>query len=157
MNEKDIKSKESSMKVISLSLGNLNACMKLDEIALKGLWSKQHWEKELKEPGRICLGIVDCSNLIALGSGWMIVDEFHLTTIAVHPMYRRRGLAKKVLSNLFTQAIKLGCTRATLEVKSDNSAALALYGRCGFKTEGYRHNYYKNGTDAVIQWRSLKF
>ena len=156
MNEQDLKSKKSSSDVITLNLENLNACMELDQIALKGLWSKQQWEKELSESQRLCLGIFDSSNLIAFSCGWIVIDELHLTSIAVHPNHRRLGLAKSVLSNLFLQAANAGCKRVTLEVKSKNKAALALYKCCGFKTTGFRRNYYKNGSNALIQWKSLE-
>jgi len=155
MKGKDLKSKSSLMEVITLNSQNLNACLELDEIALKGLWSKSQWEKELSDSQRLCLGILDSSKLIALGCGWIVVDELHLTAVAVHPNHRRQGLAQLVLSNVFIQALNRGCTRVTLEVKSDDDAALGLYKSCGFKTAGYRRNYYKIGTDAFIQWRSL--
>ena len=155
MREKDLRTSFSPLEVISLNQENLNACLKLDEIALKGLWNKSQWEKELSESQRLCLGIFDCSNLIAIGCGWIVVDELHLTAIAVHPKHRCRGLAKEVLSNLFKKAHQKGCTRVTLEVKSNNSAALCLYKSCGFKTAGYRSNYYKDGSEAIIQWRSF--
>ena len=155
MSKKNLQSKESSLEVISLSIRNLNECMKLDEIALKGLWSKQQWEKELASSRRLCFGVLDLSNLIALGTGWIVLDELHLTAIAVHPLHRRRGLAQKVLSKLFNQATNIGCTRVTLEVKSNNKEALGLYMKCGFSTAGLRPNYYKNGDDALIQWKSL--
>ncbi len=155
MTEDNLKSTDSFLQVISLNPKNLNDCIKLDQIALKGLWSKSQWIKELSDSKRLCLGIVNGSNLIALGCGWIVVDELHITAIAVHPKYRRRGLAKTLLSSLFSKALAKGCTRATLEVKSDEPEALALYKSCGFKTAGCRNNYYKNGADALIQWRSL--
>ena len=155
MNEKNLKSKELSFEVISLSLENLNVCLDLDEISLQGLWSKKQWEKELTCPQRICKGIFNFSKLIAFGCGWIVLDEFHLTAIAVHPSHRRLGLAQKLLTNLLREAIDKGCTTSTLEVKNNNLAALALYKGCGFKTKGCRNNYYKNGADALIQWRSL--
>ena len=155
MTGKDLKSKSLSMEVISLNSKDLHSCLELDAIALKGLWSKEQWERELSDSGRLCLGIFDSSKLIAFGCGWIVVDEFHLTAVAVHPKHRRRGLAHLVLSNLFIQALKGGCALVTLEVKSDDDAALGLYKSCGFKTAGIRSNYYKNGTDALIQWRSI--
>ena len=155
MNRKEVTSKEESSKVISLTLENLNDCLALDEIALKGLWSKNQWRNELSESQKLCLGIFESSKLIALGCGHVVLDELHLTAIAVHPKFRRRGLAKKILSSLFLKAIRANCTRATLEVKSDNLKAIGLYSSFGFITTGCRTNYYKDGTDAFIQWRSL--
>jgi len=155
MKRSGLESQNSSLEVISLNLEDLNACLELDKIALKGLWSKNQWEKELSYSKRLCKGIYNHSNLIALGCGWVVVDELHLTAIAVHPKHRRLGLGQKVISSLFLEAIQQGCTRATLEAKSNNIAALALYKSSGFITAGCRRNYYQNGADALIQWRSL--
>ena len=155
MNRKAVTSKEKTSEVISLTLENLNDCLALDEIALKGLWSKNQWRNELSEPHKLCLGIFECSKIIALGCAHVVIDELHLTAIAVHPKYRRRGFAKKILSSLFLKAIEANCTRATLEVKSDNLKAIDLYSSFGFTTTGCRSNYYKNGADALIQWKSL--
>ena len=155
MHRKGEISKGTSMEVISLSIENLNECIALDEIALKGLWSKEQWRDELSRPHKICLGIFECINIVALGCGNVVVDELHLTTIAVHPSHRRQGLATKILSKLFIKAIQANCTKATLEVKSDNSSAIALYESLGFATTGCRHNYYKDGGDALIQWKIL--
>ncbi len=156
MNNKVPKSKGLILESISLGLENLNACLELDEASLQGLWTKNQWEKELSCPQRICKGIYTFSNLIAFGCGWIVTDEFHLTAIAVHPNHRRRGLARKLLIDLLSEAAVKGCISSTLEVKNNNIAALALYKSCGFRTTGYRNNYYKDGTNALIQWRSTK-
>ena len=155
MNRKGVTSTGRSAEVISLSLENLNDCLALDEIALKGLWTKNQWRKELSDSHKLCLGIFEYSKIIALGCGHVVLDEFHLTAVAVHPKYRRRGLATKIISNLFIKAIQANCTKSTLEVQSDNSKAIALYDSIGFITAGSRPKYYKNGADALIQWRSL--
>ena len=157
MTKKDLTNKRASWKVSSLRLEDLDSCIKLDQITLKGLWSKQQWEKELSDSKRLCIGIFENSNLIALGCGWIVTDELHLTAIAVHPLHRRLGLGKILLSSIFHKASAEGCRRATLEVKSSNREALALYQSCGFITAGCRRNYYKNGSDALIQWKSLIF
>ncbi len=157
MNRKVEMSKSKSLEVISLSIENLNECLTLDQIALKGLWSKNQWKEELSGSHKICLGIFDDLNIIAFGCANVVIDELHLTTIAVHPRYRRLGLASKVLTNMFIKAIQTNCRTATLEVKSDNSAAIALYKNLGFITTGCRRNYYKDGGDALIQWKLLTF
>ncbi len=155
MRKKDLNSKKASWKINSLNVKNVHSCIKLDQIALKGLWSKEQWEKELSDSKRLCIGVFESSNLIAFGCGWIVIDEVHLTAIAVHPLHRRLGIGKVLLSSLFQKASAQGCRRATLEVKSSNTAALALYQSCGFITAGCRHNYYQNGSDALIQWKAL--
>ncbi len=142
-------------KIIYLKLEHLNSCIELDKIALGGLWNKGQWRKELIDPGRLCLGIINGSNLLAIACGWLIIDEFHLTAIAVHPDFRRKGLAQLLLSTLLKEAESQGSKRATLEVEITNDSAKALYESCGFKVAGCRSRYYKNGSDALIQWKHL--
>jgi ribosomal-protein-alanine N-acetyltransferase len=93
---------------------------------------------------------------VALACGWLVVDELHITAVAVDPAQRRQGLGRQVLELLLAQAAARGAAHATLEVAAGNAAALALYGRCGFSTAGVRRAYYRNGDDALVQWRRLQ-
>ncbi len=144
-----------ALKVISLKVVHLNACMNLDELALNGLWSKQQWQKELTDPKRLVFGVISNEKLLAFASGWWVIDELHLTAIAVHPQHRRKGLGSLVISKILKEALSLGISYATLEVSNKNIAANKLYSNHGFTTAGTRKNYYKNGSDALIQWKKL--
>lgn len=143
-------------QVIRLGPEKIYECLELDQLALNGLWSKQQWHQELFDSRRLCMGVLRSSKLLALACGWLVVDELHVTAIAVHPQHRRQGHARLVLSKLLDEARRAGAAHATLEVASTNSAARELYKSCGFKTAGCRHHYYSDGQDALIQWRSLK-
>ncbi len=149
--------KKSMQEVISLGPEHIKACLELDNIALGGLWTKEQWHKELIDPRRLCLGMFKLSKLIAVGCGWLILDELHLTAIAVHPQFRRNGYACYLLTTLMKHAYISGSTRATLEVNNTNIAAKALYKSCGFQTAGCRSRYYKDGSDAIIQWCTLNY
>lgn len=82
-------------------------------------------------------------------------DDAHVTTIAVHPDWRRRGIGARLLHVLADQAVRRGMTALTLEVRAGNEAAQALYRRFGFEAAGVRRNYYSDlGEDAVIMWAS---
>ena len=82
---------------------------------------------------------------------WLIVDEAHIGTLAVHPLWRRRGLGEKLLVTLLGQARALGAVMATLEVRVGNLAAQHLYLRHGFGVVGRRKKYYQdNGEDALL-------
>ena len=142
-------------KTIPLDQRHLKACIDLDNIALNGLWTQGQWEKELNNKEKLCLGIMKNRDLLAFVCGWLIIDEIHITAIAVHPQYRKKGLAKTLLKTLLAKAKAKGSKLATLEVSSKNSAAKALYKSVGFITKGNRPCYYKNGSDALIQWYSL--
>ncbi|MFM8524627.1 MAG: ribosomal protein S18-alanine N-acetyltransferase [Cyanobacteriota bacterium] len=140
-----------------LRLGPLDqvACRELDQLALGGLWSEAQWRRELGDQERTVLGLREGGELLALACGQTILDEFHVTAVAVAPGRRRRGLALLLMQALLNEARHQGCLRATLEVDSANPAAVALYSRLGFRTEGRRRGYYRSGGDALIQWITL--
>jgi ribosomal-protein-alanine N-acetyltransferase len=85
-----------------------------------------------------------------------VLDELHITLVAVDPGHRRRGLGRRVLEELMACAIRRGATRATLEVAAGNGPGQGLYEALGFRTAGIRRGYYRNGEDALIQWINLK-
>ena len=143
------------MTVTELDSSWLAACLVLDERALSGFWTAQQWRRELEDPRRLCLGWLQNQRLVAVACGWLVVDELHITVVAVDPDERRRGRGRCLLSALLQRARQDGAAHATLEVRSDNTAALSLYHRVGFKTAGRREKYYRDGSDALIQWRRL--
>lgn len=99
----------------------------------------------------------DEPTLLGLGCYWAILEEAHITVLAIDPYYQRRGLGKWLLVNLLMDACDRSLTRATLEVRPSNSRALALYESFGFETLGRRRRYYADGEDALILWQnSLK-
>lgn len=82
---------------------------------------------------------------------WLMVDEAHVTTFAVLPVYRRRGIGARLLSELLGLCLDLGATTVTLEVRLSNGPARELYQRFGFRPVGLRPRYYSdNAEDALI-------
>lgn len=100
------------------------------------------------------LNHADAPTLLGLGCYWAILDEAHITVLAIDPRYQRRGLGKWLLVNLLIDASERTLTRATLEVRPSNSRALALYESFGFETLGRRRRYYVDGEDALILWQN---
>jgi ribosomal-protein-alanine N-acetyltransferase len=89
-----------------------------------------------------------------MGCFWAILDEAHITLLAVHPQYQHRGLGQAMLLALLVAASDRGLERATLEVRASNQPALSLYQKFGFKLAGRRRRYYKDtNEDALIFWR----
>ena len=140
---------------VRLQISHLDACLKLDNNALQGLWTAEQWKKELQDSERLCVGIAAGKEVQAVACGWMVVDELQITLVAVDPEHRRQGLGQRVLISLLKQAHARGARRATLEVASCNQAAIGLYRRCGFTNAGSRRGYYSDGRDALIQWCEL--
>lgn len=91
--------------------------------------------------------------IIGYGGMWLVLDEAHVTNIAVHPEYRRRGIGKAVLIKMMEEAARLNIQRMTLEVRVSNAGAIALYEHLGFEQGGVRKHYYPdNREDALIMW-----
>jgi len=89
----------------------------------------------------------------ALGYGgfWLIVDEAHICTLAVHPEWRGQGLGELLLVNMVDHATALNAAVATLEVRTSNLTAQRLYHKYGFEVVGLRQGYYSdNHEDALI-------
>ena len=84
---------------------------------------------------------------------WLMVDEAHITTIAIRPKYRGRGLGELMLVALTEIAFDIEARWLTLEVRVSNGVAQALYRKYGFKPAGVRQRYYSdNQEDALIMW-----
>jgi ribosomal-protein-alanine N-acetyltransferase len=95
--------------------------------------------------------------LVAYCACWMVFDELHINSLAVDNAWRRRGLARRLLADVFRDSIAAGARSATLEVRHSNTAARALYESLGFRVEAVRRDYYQEPReDALILWnRSL--
>ncbi|MBD2465011.1 ribosomal protein S18-alanine N-acetyltransferase [Oscillatoria sp. FACHB-1407] len=95
------------------------------------------------------------SPLLGLGCLWAILEEAHITILAIHPDYQRQGLGQFLLYRLLIAAWQRKLEWVTLEVRVSNQAAIALYQKFGFEIVGQRRNYYPDtGEDALILWRS---
>jgi [ribosomal protein S18]-alanine N-acetyltransferase len=93
------------------------------------------------------------ASIIGFAGLWLMVDEAHITTIAMHPDYRRRGLGEYMLANLIDIAYAINARWVTLEVRVSNYSAQNLYRKYGFREAGLRHRYYSdNQEDALIMW-----
>jgi ribosomal-protein-alanine N-acetyltransferase len=89
--------------------------------------------------------------LVGFAGLWVMVDEAHVTTFAVDPRWRRRGIGERLLLALLDLAIARRAREATLEVRLSNMPARRLYEKYGFRPVGIRPRYYSdNGEDALI-------
>ena len=89
--------------------------------------------------------------IIGYAGLWLMVDEAHITTFAVHPDQRRRRVGERLLVRIFEMAAALNAEWLTLEVRASNLAAQKLYEKYGFRRAGVRRRYYSdNNEDALI-------
>jgi ribosomal-protein-alanine N-acetyltransferase len=89
--------------------------------------------------------------IVGYGGFWLMVDEAHISTIAAHRDWRRRGIGELLLVSMVDRAVEIGARFVTLEVRISNLNAQALYRKYGFEVTGTRKNYYSdNSEDALI-------
>jgi [ribosomal protein S18]-alanine N-acetyltransferase len=87
---------------------------------------------------------------------WIVVDEAHITNIAILPQYRGRRLGEALLRKVMETSKQMGATSMTLEVRVSNLPARNLYRKLGFQDGGIRKNYYTdNGEDGIVMWVKL--
>lgn len=114
------------------------------------------YRKALQDPDSILLvatvdlPVCSSSEVVAIFSAQMVIDELQIDNIAVAESYRQKGLATILLAEALKAAKKKGMNSAVLEVRAKNSAALKLYKRHGFIVAGYRKNYYHNPPDDAL-------
>jgi ribosomal-protein-alanine N-acetyltransferase len=110
-------------------------------------------ELDLVRPGqRHYLVARRAGEVVGYGGLMFVVDDAHVTNIAVAPSHRREGVATRLLAELAWEAIARGCSALTLEVRASNTAAQELYRSFGFVPAGVRKKYYENVDDAIVMW-----
>ena len=123
----------------------------LDRLCFIEPWSESSIAGELKNPLSLWLTAKDGARVVAYVGSQSAPPESDVMNLAVHPEYRRRGLATLLLRELSRQLLRRGVTVLALEVRSSNAEALALYEKLGFTLAGVRKNYYfKPREDALI-------
>lgn len=134
---------------------HLEEVLALERLCFSNPWSYEAYRFEL-EDNQLAdyLVVLDAGRVVGYGGMWLVMDEAHITNIAIHPRYRRRGLGELLLRCLMARAYLRGARRMTLEVRRSNRIAQRLYEKLGFRGVGYRRGYYSdNGEDALIMWK----
>jgi ribosomal-protein-alanine N-acetyltransferase len=143
------------------SISRLHEGAALDEVAaleaasFTNPWSREMLARDLlnTDIARVYVLRNPEGKLLAFCASWLVVDELHINTLAVKAEARRRGLATKLLRFVLAEASAAGATRATLEVRRSNEAALRLYERLGFEVRAIRPKYYSQPVeDGLILW-----
>ena len=139
-----------------LKLRDLGSIEEIERASYPTPWSRSMFAGEVAKPSSVCLGAFDTEDDRL--AGYLIVsryvDAWHVMNIAVAPAYRRHGIAKRLLNNLFERTGDDGKRGYTLEVRISNKDAIKLYEHMGFRSRGVRRGYYTdNREDALIMWR----
>jgi ribosomal-protein-alanine N-acetyltransferase len=147
---------KSEYSVRVMTLDDIPDVMEIDRLSFPLPWSERSYRYELEQNSAAQLLVADYDHLdrirlVGYIGFWFVVDEMHISTLAVHPDFRRRGIGEALLEGALHLADSLGGVIATLEVRTSNQAALHLYSKFGFEVVGRRKNYYQdNREDAWL-------
>lgn len=122
-------------------------------------WSKESFFNELSNQlAKYYCAFNSDGELIGYAGTWEILEETHITNIAVAKKYRRHHVGEALLSKIIDECIKSLVKYITLEVRVGNAAAIGLYEKYGFHSLGTRKGYYQdNNEDALIMWTENLF
>ncbi len=134
---------------------HLDRVLEIEALSYPTPWSRRAFQSELTENTYAYYHIVRHDDTIIGYVGmWVILDESHITNIAIHPDYQNRGIGRFVLESMFRRARELGSTKMTLEVRVSNAGAIHLYRSLGFQDRGIRKGYYTDThEDAIVMWK----
>ena len=135
-----------------MAIADLGAVQWIEHASFTTPWPPQAYRQEL-ESNRLAHYLVAQlgTEVVAYGGIWLMVDEAHITTFAVHPAYRRRRIGERLLLAMLDLSVDRHAAEATLEVRLSNLAARRLYEKYGFRPVGIRPRYYSdNQEDALI-------
>lgn len=138
-------------------LKDIDGVLAVERRAFPTPWSRQAFVTELVDNQFAHYVVVEKDNRIVGYAGiWLIVDEGHVTNIAVDPDFQGQHLGEALLKELFTICMSRYIMRMTLEVRVSNEVAQNLYRKFGFAGVGIRKGYYTdNGEDALIMWANV--
>jgi len=143
------------IRIVRMEKAHVNDVLKIEEQAYgEHHWSKESFFGELSNELAFYYSAFDLNgDLVGYAGTWHILDEAHITTIAVRPDMKRKKIGEAILNQILEDCYKDEIKYITLEVRVSNIAAISLYEKYGFKSLGSRKGYYQNNNeDALIMW-----
>lgn len=134
---------------------DIDAVLIIEQSSFSSPWSREAFQAEVCDNDLAHYLVMESKKkIIGYGGMWIIIDEAHVTNIAILPNCRGNGFGKLLLTELIKMAKVKGAHKMTLEVRVSNVAARRLYSGFEFKECGLRRGYYTdNNEDAIIMWR----
>lgn len=143
-----------SITVRPMVMTDVDGVMAVEQDSFLTPWSRSAFEEELAQ-NRLARYIVAVENdeIVGYAGTWLVINEAHVTNVAVSGQRRREGIGRLLMQKLMELARENDMESMTLEVRVSNSAARHLYQQLGFVEAGIRKNYYsETKEDALILW-----
>jgi ribosomal-protein-alanine N-acetyltransferase len=145
----------SEIQIRRMKVDDVDEVFNVESRSFPTPWARDTFEGEILENDlAYYLVLVVGEQVIGYAGMWLILDEAHVTNIAILPEYRANGLGEKLVAALVEHAKAKGAASMTLEVRVSNLVARHLYDKLGFESCGLRRQYYADTQeDALIMWR----
>lgn len=140
-----------------MEVADVEAICAIEQESFNIPWTREAFINELTNNMLAKYMVLEVDGVVAGYVGmWLIVDEAHITNIAIASAYRGRGYGEQLMTELAAMAQYMGMRAMTLEVRVSNQVAINLYTKIGFENAGIRKGYYSdNGEDAMVMWRNF--
>ena len=136
---------------------DIAALVEIEQLSFPTPWTEEIFLHELEGNAysHYIVLLMD-DTVVGYCGSWIVLDECHITNVAIHPSYRGKGLGNELMERLLADCVEEGVCLVSLEVRRSNTIAQSMYEKYGFTKGGIRKNYYTDdGEDAIVMWVEL--
>lgn len=143
------------IRVVDMGLEHVDEVLAIEQLSFRTPWNRDAFVAEMTRNTCACYKVIMLGDrVISYGGMWVLLDEAHITNVAVHPEFRGMGIGNTIVEELIKEAKLKNIVAMTLEVRINNISAINLYKKYGFVEVAIRKNYYVDtGEDAIIMWK----
>lgn len=136
---------------------DIDQILEVEHASFTTPWSREAFYNEIhNNKFAVYIVLEEDKKIIGYCGAWVVIDETHVTNLAILPEYRGRKLGEALLNKMMSVAKEMGAKSMTLEVRVTNDVAQSLYRKLGFQNGGIRKNYYSdNQENALVMWVNL--
>lgn len=132
---------------------HIPAVQAIEMLCFASTWPDDAFQNEVEKNGAACYLVAHRDGqVVGYAGAWLILEEMHVTSVAVHPDFQGQRIGKRLFWHLMEAARERGCRWSTLEVRETNEPAVAIYHDFGFTRVGLRRKYYDGKDDALVMW-----
>lgn len=141
------------IEIINMTAAHVAQIAEIEKLCFSDPWSENSVASELNNPLSLWLVALDGATVAGYVGSQSVLDGADMMNIAVHPDYRRQGIARELVTGLAGALTEKGVKSLALEVRQSNAPAIALYEQLGFQQVGLRPNYYRNPRENALIMR----
>jgi ribosomal-protein-alanine N-acetyltransferase len=143
-----------TLEIAPMRVADIPDVLRVESLCFTTPWPRNAFHNELTE-NKLAHYFVgrEGEAIVAYGGLWVILEDAHITTVAVHPTRQGQRFGERVLVRLLDESVERGASWVTLEVRESNTVAQSLYKKYGFTVVNTRRGYYSdNDENALVMW-----